>query len=149
MSSFSDNSPLSPLDFQATPSSSGKKCSAKVVFLLLCMRKAAHTEMEISYHCKFPGKGAPVGPVWVKWSFSVQKPVPEAVGHTLDMGWRVRKHGLPTWSDGWAESPRGGQGPLATGWVVAQECGKQGYLWSRGTHVDHCPQVGGHISLPT
>lgn len=65
------------------------------------------------------------------------------------MGWHVCKHGLPMWSGAWAEPPRGGQGPLPTGWVVAQECGKPGYLWSQGTHVDHYPQVGGHVSLPT
>lgn len=35
----------------------------------------------LSYNCKFPGKGAPIGPVWVKCPFLVQSPVTEAVGH--------------------------------------------------------------------
>ena len=89
MSSFSDNSPLSPLDFQATPSSRGKKRNAKVLefsSFSLWERQLTLRWKYLNYHCKFPGKGAPIGPVLVKCSFSVQTPVTEAVGHTLDIG---------------------------------------------------------------
>lgn len=64
------------------------------------------------------GKGAPLGQFGLS-GHSRSKSQCLRQWDTLDMGWRVRKH-KHTWSDGWAESPRGGQGPLATGWVVAQ-----------------------------
>lgn len=53
--------------------------------------------------------------------------------HVTDMGRVFVKQGLPMGSGRWAESLRGGQGPLPTGWVIAQRCGKQGISRAKGS----------------
>lgn len=95
--------------------------------LFLCMRNQTKLGWEyLSNNCKFPGKPAPIGPMWVKCPPWVQSAVTDGGSVTC------HKHGCQSFPMVWwgGESPRENQGPLLTDWVVAEENREQKRLWS-------------------